>query len=126
MSRHHDVNLKKAENLSVARSMCMNKTQVFKWFESYEDLLKRLCIRDMPRQIWNLDETGVQNIHRADQVVGAVGCPTYNMTAVERRETSTVLAVISVFCDIPSPMVIHKGRNVGIWYDSTCKPEWLD
>ena len=40
-SCHHDVNLKKAENLSVARSMCMNKTQLFKWFESYEDLLKR-------------------------------------------------------------------------------------
>jgi len=113
LSRHPDVSLKKAENLSVARSMCMNKTQVSKWFEAYEDLLKRLGIRDMPRQIWNLDESGVQNIHKADQVVGAVGCPTYNMTAVERGETSTVLAVISAFGDIPPPMVIHKGRNIG-------------
>ena len=66
--------------------MCMNKTQVYKWFESYEDLLKRLGIRDMPMQIWNLDESDVQNIYRADQVVEAVVYPTYNMTAVERGE----------------------------------------
>ena len=56
------------------------------WFESYEDLVKRLGIRDLRRQIWNLDETGVQNIHKADEVVGSVGSPTYNITAPEKGE----------------------------------------
>jgi len=113
LNRHPDISVKKAENLSVARSMSMNKPQVCKWFESYEELLNRLSIRDLTRQIWNLDETGVQNIHKADEVVGIVGSPTYNITALEKGETSTVLAMINAFGDVLPPMVIHKGKNVG-------------
>ena len=113
LNRHPDVSIKKAENLSVARAMSMNKVQVFNWFEAYEALLKRLGVRDLPRQIWNLDETGVQNIHKADEVVGIVGAPTYNVTALEKGETSTVVAIMNAFGDIPPPMVIHKGKNVG-------------
>ena len=113
LNRHPDINIKKAENLSIARSMGMNRTQVSKWFESYEMLLTRLGVRDLPRQIWNLDETGVQNIHKADEVVASVGHQAYNLTAVERGETSTVLAVMNAFGDIPPPMVIHKGKTVG-------------
>ena len=113
LKRHPDVNVKKAENLSIARAMGMNKTQVCKWFESYEDFLSRLGVRDLPRHIWNLDETGVQNIHKAEQVVAAVGQPVYNMTAVEKGETCTILPVINAFGDIPPPMVIHRGKLIG-------------
>jgi transposase-like protein len=113
LSRHPDISVKKAENLSVARAMGMNKPQVFKWFELYENLLSRLGVRDLPRHVWNLDETGVQNIHKADEVVAAVGRPSYNITAVEKGDTSTVLAALNAFGDILPPMVIHKGKVVG-------------
>ena len=93
--------------------MGMNKTQVCKWFESYEDLLVKLGVRDLPCQIWNFDKTGVQNIHKADEVVATVGQPTYNITAVEKGETSTVLAAMNAFGDILPPMVIHKGKKGG-------------
>lgn len=63
---HPDVNVKKAENLSVARAMGMNRPQVYSWFDKYEELLSRLSIQFMPRNLWNLDETGLQNIHRAE------------------------------------------------------------
>jgi len=51
LNRHTDISIKKAENLSVARSMSVDKPQVSKWFESYEDLLKRSGICDFRRQI---------------------------------------------------------------------------
>ena len=75
--------------------MSMNRPQVYNWFESYGDLLKRLGVRDLPRQIWNIDETGIQNIHKADEWVGDVGCPTYSINALEKCETSTVLAIMN-------------------------------
>jgi len=59
-----------------------------------------------------LDETGVQNIHKANEEVGVLGLPTYNITALEKGETSTVLAMINTFGDIPCSMVIHKSKNV--------------
>ena len=37
---HTDISIKKAENLSVARSMSVDKPQVSKWFESYEDCVQ--------------------------------------------------------------------------------------
>jgi len=113
LNRHPDVNVKKAENLSVARAMGMNRPQVYSWFDSYEGLLSRLGIQFMPRNIWNLDETGVQNIHKADSVVAPVGHPSYNVTAVEKGETSTVVALMNAYGDIPAPMVIHRGKSIG-------------
>lgn len=38
---------------------------------------------------------------------------TTSLTALEKGETSTVLAIMNAFGDIPPPMVIHKGKNVG-------------
>ncbi|XP_065671660.1 uncharacterized protein LOC136089536 [Hydra vulgaris] len=93
--------------------MGMNKTQVMKWFDLYEDLVQRLDIKDSPRHIWNVDETGVMNIHKAEEAVAIVGEPAYNLTALERGETSTVLAALNAFGDIIPPMIIHKGKNVG-------------
>ena len=113
LNRHPDVNVKKAENLSVARAMGMNQPQVYSWFDSYEELLSCLGIQFMPRNIWNLDETGVQNIHKAESVVAPVGLPSYNLTAVEKGETSTVVAIMNAYGDIPAPMVIHRGKSIG-------------
>jgi len=44
LNSHPDVNIKKAENLSVARAMGMNRPQVYSWFDSYEELLSRLAL----------------------------------------------------------------------------------
>lgn len=63
--------------------------------------------------LWNVDETGSQNIHKADAVVGVVGKPSYNITALERGETSTALICINAVGVAVSPMVIHKGNLIG-------------
>ena len=112
MKRHIELSVKKAENLSVARAMAMNRPQVMAWFDKLHALLQKLGIKDMPSHLWNTDETGCQNIHKADQVVGVVGQPTYNITALEKGETSTALITINA-CGLTSPaMVIHKGGKV--------------
>ena len=86
MQRFPELSVKSAENLSVPRAMSMNRTQVSQWFAKYEAILNRLAIQDCPTHVWNFDETGCQNIHVAKQIVGQVGIPTYNVTALEKRE----------------------------------------
>jgi len=113
MSRFPDLVVKSAENLSVPRAMGMNPTQVSQWFSSYEGILQRLGIHDCPSHIWNFDETGCQNIHFAQEIVGQVGVPTYNITALEKGETSTALIGINAVGDTPPPMIIHRGKYVG-------------
>ena len=113
MRRFPQLSVKSAENLSVPRAMSMNPTQVLQWFSAYNDILHRLDIEDCPNHIWNFDETGCQNIHCAKEIVGQVGIPTYNLTALEKGETSTALVGLNAVGNAPPPMIIHKGKNVG-------------
>jgi len=86
---------------SNTRSQCWNKEQVSKWFDAYQTLATSLGIIDLPTHIWNTDETGCQNIHRANSVVGVVGKPSYN------------LITINAVGDAAPVMITHKGKNVG-------------
>lgn len=91
----------------------MNPVQVSQWFTAYEQILNRLSIQDCQSHIWNFDETGCQNIHCTSEVAGQIGTPTYNLTALEKGETSTALIGVNAVRNAPPPMIIHKGRNVG-------------
>jgi DDE superfamily endonuclease/Tc5 transposase DNA-binding domain len=113
MKRHTNLTIKKAENLSIARAMSMNRVQITNWFTKYKNLCTDLGLTQTPSHIWNVDETGCQNIHKADKVLGEVGKAVYNVTAVERGETSTALVCINAVGSVPPPMIIHKGKQIG-------------
>jgi len=83
----------------------MNSQQITNWFNEYNSVVTS--------HLWNADETGCQNIHKADDVVGVVGKPSYDLTAVEKGETSTALIVINAVGNAAPPMIIHKGRYIG-------------
>ena len=113
LQRFPELVIKSAENLSVPRAMGMNQVVVSQWFSAYEGILHRLDIHDCPSHIWNFDETGCQNIHCASEIVGQKGVPTYNITALEKGETSTALIGVNAVGNAPPPMIIHKGKYVG-------------
>ena len=113
LRRHSELVIKKAENLAVPRAMAMNKQQVSNWFETYRLLAVELGIIDLPSHLWNTDETGLQNIHTANNIVGVVGKPSYNVTAMEKGETSTALVTISAVGTAAPVMIVHKGKNIG-------------
>jgi len=113
IKRYPQLSVKKAENLSAARAMAVNETQINKWFEQYGALLERLGVKDNPTHLWNFDETGMQNIHNAKRVVGLTGEDAYNVTAMEKGETSTYLAGINAVGTTVPPLIIHKGKVIG-------------
>ena len=59
--RHPKVRVKKAHNLSVNHAMCANPAVIKKFFNQYQSELQCLNITD-PKQIWNVDESGCQDI----------------------------------------------------------------
>ena len=113
MKRFPQLSVKKAENLSAARAMSVNEVRVKQWFDEYSSLLTKLGIEDSPGHLWNIDETGMQNIHDAKRVVGIAGKHVYNITAMEKGETSTYLAGINAVGKAIPPLIIHKGKTVG-------------
>ena len=116
LKRHPELSVKKSENLSIARAMGMNETQVLQWFQKYQDVCSRLGIFNVPAHIWNADETGCQNIQKSDKVIGESGKPTYNVTGGDKGETSTALVCVNALGSAVPPMIIHKGMKVGkLW-----------
>ena len=50
------------------------------------------------------------------KLLGVVDQPTYNVTALEKGETSTGLIAINAVGQSPPPMIIHKGKQIGkLW-----------
>jgi len=116
LQRHPELSVKKSENLSIARAMGMNETQVLNWFQKYKGLCSQLGIFNSPSRLWNADETGCQNIQKSDKVIGESGKPTYNVTGGDKGETTTALVCVNALGSAVPPMVIHKGMKVGkLW-----------
>ena len=109
--RHSEVRVKKAHNLSVNRAMCANPAVINKFFDQYQSDLQRLNITD-PNQIWNVDESGCQDVPKEELVVGETGIPASAIVGKEQGETSTVLTFVSADGSCVPPMVIHKGEKI--------------
>ena len=109
LCRHPRVSIKSPEGLSAARAVGMNKTVIFKWFDSYEELVNKLDIKESPSHVWNLDESGFQDHFVPKKAVGEKGQPLYQVTGGEKGETVTVLPVFNALGDFGPVMVIFKG-----------------
>jgi hypothetical protein len=116
MQRNH-LSFRKPEALSVGRAAGMNKVVVSKWFDDLEKLIDELGIRNMPGQLWNCDETGLQEHFVQGKVIGEQGQPCYQIMANEKGETTTVLACFNACGTYCPPTVIFKAKLL--------KSEWI-
>lgn len=115
MSRHKDIAIKdKVVNLSQARAK-ITKRSVDDWFDKYEQVLDQLGITD-PRYIWNVDETGTEDIPRkARKTIGVKGIKQYQTVCKEKPRRSTMLTYVNGAGFALPPMVIHRGKYSHKW-----------
>jgi len=106
------LSLRKPEALSVGRASGMNETVVGKWFADVKELMDELGVRDRPSQLWNCDETGLQEHFVQGTVIGETGQPCYQITGTEKGETTTVLACFNALGQYCPPMIIFKGKRL--------------
>ena len=96
--------------------MCANPAKINEFFDQYEKVLKEIGIT-FPENIWNCDESGVQDIPKdGTYVIGATGEKTYVQVSKEQGETTTVLTYANAAGQVMAPMVIFKGKKIA--------PEW--
>ena len=92
MKRHSELAFRKPETLSVGRASGMNLTVVDKWLVDFEKMLDDNGIKNMPSELWNCDESGLQDNFNIAKVIATVGQPCYQINAGEKGQTSTVCA----------------------------------
>lgn len=121
LRRYPSIKLKKANNLSLNRAMCANRPTIDNFFRNLKALTEKLGITSA-EQLWNTDETGVQDIPRPQQVVGAAGKRAFRTVAREQGETTTVLTVVNGAGKVCPPLVIFKGRRYNAAYGRKSSP----
>ena len=110
--RHPTLAVRKAESLSTARAIGMNRTQVHKYFELLQSTVNDYELHDKPDLIFNADETGLTLCHQPGQIVSAKGKRNvYAATSGERGINTTVLCCVSASGLYIPPFIIFKGKR---------------
>ena len=105
------MHIKKGHNLSISRMMCANKLTVDKFFIMYQCLLNIFDIEN-PMNIWNCDESRVQDVPKEEHIIGVTREKAHTMSPKEQGETTTVLTFKNACGQVFPPLVIFKGAKV--------------
>ena len=91
----------------------MNEAHVRAWFEDLTKVLQDHEVINCPSRIWNVDETGVQNVVHGQNILGEKNEPLYRVGAGEKGVTSTLVVCCNANGDYVPPYLIHKCLNKG-------------
>jgi ABC-type histidine transport system ATPase subunit len=95
-----------------------------KWFKLYKEVIKSGSI-ESPRRIWNMDESGIQDVPRKRSVVGPRSGKAVSIVPSEKGETSTVLCCVNAAGETTNTCVIFKGVRIQTrWLEG--KPDDVD
>lgn len=112
LDRHDEtLTIKKPKEMSMYRATAATEECIDAFFEKYHSMLEELGITSGD-QVWNIDETGLQNYVKSTRVIGEKGTNHPFVSAGEKGETHTVLCFVSASGLKTRPMVIFKGKNM--------------
>lgn len=93
MRRNPDLSIRKAEGLFIARAKDLSREEVQKFYDLLEREVNKYKLQNMPQNISNVDESGLQLINTPGEVIAAKGSKAVNViTTGERGETVTLIA----------------------------------
>ncbi|XP_055836643.1 uncharacterized protein LOC129905229 [Episyrphus balteatus] len=119
LNRHPDLAIRKAEGVSQARVLGMNRQEVATYFDLLEKILIENNLMGKARNIFNMDETGCQLNNKPELVVAEKGSKNVAaITSAGKGETITVIACCNAEGNFLPPVCVFKGKNK--------KPEFED
>ena len=112
LKRHQELSLRKPEALSMGRASGMNKLKVGRYFDLLQDTLNQNDLMNKPDFIYNVDETGITEVHKPPKVIAGKGKRNvYSVTSGEKGTTTTAVCCVNASGDYIPPMLIFKGRR---------------
>ena len=118
LSRYPQLKKKVSQNLSIARAIGANPTQVGNFFNLYRKWIHQWGLEFQPNHIWNVDECGIGDVPQTQKVIGLVGERPFQTVSGEKPVNTTLLTYVSAGGLHVPPMVIFKASRV--------KPEWRE
>jgi len=109
--RNERVRLRRPEPTASIRHMCMDASKVAKYFTALSNLMQSTGLTENPKQLWNMDETGLQLEHKPSRVVAEKGVRYLQARTSGNRETITVIACVNAAGGILPPHIIAKGKT---------------
>lgn len=111
LSRHADLSVRKAEGVSNARAVGLNKTVVEEYFSVLENVLTEYQLFEKPGNIFNIDESGLQLNNKPGYVIAEKGSKTVsNITSGEKGETISIVACCSAEGVFLPPMYFKRKK----------------
>ena len=119
LKRYQQLKKKVCKNLSSHRGSGLNDNQVDKFHNLYEQIMEENDLEYRPFNIWNVDETGCQDVPKEVEVVGVVGeKPNQIVSGEKGGELTTVVTFACAGGISVPPMIIFKGQRV--------QPNWRE
>ena len=118
LARYPQLKKKVSQNLSIARAIGANPTQVGNFFNHYRRWIHQWGLECQPNHIWNVDECGISDVPQTQKVIGLVGERPFQTVSGEKPVNTTLLTYVSAGGLHVPPMVIFKASRV--------KPEWRE
>lgn len=113
------MSVKGTQNLSVGRAMACNKNNIMAFFDDFENLVLQLGIVD-PDYIWNVDETGVDDIPKSRKVVGPKHVDLVQTVSGEKGDRYSIVTYVNAAGFSLPPMVIFKGKRYNPKWEENC------
>jgi len=111
LSRHPELSIRKPEAINIGRAVRFNKANVQKFFEMYGNVLTSQ--EYTPMQVWNMDETGITNVHKPGNIIATKGAASVGkLTSGEKGRTVTVVCVSNAAGSYIPPMFIFPRKRM--------------
>lgn len=112
LQRNPRLSVRKAEGVSINRSLGMNKKDVAEYFQLLENILTENDLMNKPGHIYNMDETGLQLNNRPGHVIVQKGSKNIaSISSGEKGETITVITCCNAEGVFIPPTCVMKGKN---------------
>ena len=110
--RQKELSLRRGDNTSYLRMDAVNEDTMKQYFDLLEDVLTEHNLKDLPSQIYNIDESGMPLDPKALNVVTKPGVKKVRSRSTGHKGQITIVACGSAVGQIIPPMVIFDAKKL--------------
>lgn len=111
LKRNPEISIRRPEATSINRILAFNSQEVKLYFDNLTQVMNKH--KFPPHRMFNIDETGINNVHRPGKILAAKGEKQVGAaTSGERGKTITICCCVSATGHYIPPMIIYPRQRM--------------